>query len=363
MDEIPLEEAARKRKRKRSPVGAPPGTLIADPTAPQPSLSIHAASAEGCRRFDTVSAGDIARLRQEWPLIWLDCVGLGDVDLIREIGAQFGLHPLALEDVVNTGQRPKADFYDTNVFVVLSMVDDAATHRTEQVSIFFGEGFVITFQERAGDSFDPVRKRLHGAPGRLHSRGADFLAYSLIDTIVDSYFPVLEGLGDRIDQREDEILTEEAAGRNTVLHGLRRVLLALKRSLWPMRDALAGLARAESRLLKPETRIYLNDTLDHATQLLELLETYRETVTDLIDLQVSMGQARINQVISLLTIVTAIFIPLTFLVGVWGMNFDPDSSPWNMPELRWEYGYPAALLFMLFIALSLLAYFRWRRWL
>ena len=344
-------------------MGAPPGTLIADPDAPQPSLTVIGMSGDRQERIDTVSVADLARLREEWPLIWIDCIGLGNVELIREIGAQFSLHPLALEDVVNTGQRPKVDFFDHNVFVVLQMIDVPTTGRQEQIAIFFGEGFVITFQERPGDCFDPVRRRIQGPPSRIHHRGSDYLAYAIIDTIVDSFFPVVEAVGDDIDRREDTMLANPRQHADVAMHELRRDLLGLKRTLWPMRDVLAGLVRSDTKIQSKETAVYLNDTLDHATQLLELVETYRETVTALIEMQFSLTQVRINEVVSILTIVSAIFIPLTFLVGVWGMNFDPDSSPWNMPELRWTYGYPAALAFMLAVALGLLGYFRWRRWL
>ena len=304
------------------------------------------------------------RCRSEWPLVWIDCVGLGDVDLIRELGAIFGLHPLALEDTVNTSQRPKADFYDDHAFVVISMIDDPSSSRYEQMSVFFGENFVLTFQERAGDPFAPVRRRIEAPlPNRLRTRKADYLAYALIDAIVDSYFPPIETISDAIDRIEDEMLSEPRKQQVRELHRLRREVVALKRALWPLRDALAALNRADSTYLHHETSVYFNDTLDHAVRLIDLVETDRELLTELLDMHNSLSQARVTEVVSILTIVSAIFIPLTFLVGVWGMNFDPDSSPWNMPELRWEYGYPSALLFMLVVALSLLGYFRWRKWL
>jgi len=355
----------RKRpKPKRSPVGAPPGTLIADPMAPQPALTLTGISEDSSMRFENASIDAIRHCRSEWPLVWVDCVGLGNVDLVRELGAIFGLHPLALEDTVNTSQRPKADFYDENAYVALSMIDDPASSRYEQISVFFGENFVLTFQERAGDPFSPVRKRIEAPqPNRLRTRKADYLAYALIDAIVDSYFLPIENISDAIDKIEDEMLSKPSKQQMKELHRLRREVVALKRTLWPLRDALAGLIRADVSYLHRETVVYLNDTLDHAVRLIELVETDRELLTELLDMHNSLSQARVTEVVSILTIVSAIFIPLTFLVGVWGMNFDPDSSPWNMPELRWEYGYPAALLFMLAVALSLLAYFRWRRWL
>ena len=353
-----------RRRVKRSPVGASPGTLIADPNATKSILSATVMSPEKFETFEQVSLGDIRRLKAEWPTIWVDCVGLGDVGLIADLGLIFDLHALALEDTVNTGQRPKSDFYDEHAFVVLYAIDDDQTHRYEQIAVFFGEGFVITFGERPGDPFDPVRKRIEVNGGnRLRARKADYLAYALIDAVIDSYFPRIEATGAAIDQIEDDMV--ECWDKTQVgdLHRMRHNLIALKRWLWPSRDAIAGLIRSDAPYLTAETKIYLRDTLDHVAGQIEIVETYRETVTGLIEMHMSMAQAKTNEVINLLTIVSAIFIPLTFLAGVWGMNFDPEVSPLNMPELRWYYGYPTALASMAVIGIMLFLYFRWRRWL
>ena len=296
--------------------------------------------------------------------IWLDCTGLANVDLIARIGRIFNLHPLALEDVVNTGQRPKVDFFEDHAFIVVKMIDDVATHRYEQISLFLGGNFIVTFQEREGDPFDPVRKRIESsAPNRLRTRGADYLAYALIDAIVDSYFPPIEAAGDVVDGIEDEMLHKAHRHQMRQLHELRRDANVLKGVLWPMRDALATLIRNDAPLVKAETKIFLNDTLDHSLRQIELVETQRDMLTGLIEMHLSLMQARTNDVISYLTIVSVIFMPLTFLVGVWGMNFDPAASPWNMPELKAYYGYPSALLFMVLVAAGLIAFFKWKRWL
>lgn len=351
-------------RHKRSPVGAPPGTLIADPAAPQPALTLTGISQDSSMLFENASIESIRNCRTEWPLVWIDCVGLGDVDLIRELGSIFALHPLALEDTINTSQRPKADFYDDHAYVVVRMIDDPASQRWEQISVFFGDNFVITFQERAGDPFAPVHKRIQAPmPNRLRTRKADYLAYALIDAIVDSYFVPIETIGDAIDRIEDEMLAAPRKVHPRDLHRLRREVVALKRALWPLRDALAALTRADTPYVHRETAVYFNDTLDHSVRLIDTVDTDRELLTELLDTYNSLSQARVSEVISILTIVSAIFIPLTFLVGVWGMNFDTEVSPWNMPELEWRYGYPAALGFMLFVALSLLGYFKWRKWL
>ncbi len=351
-------------KRRRTPVGASPGTLIADPGAGRSELRLTLISPEKYRTIDRAGLADVAAHYDKWPLLWLDCTGLGSVDLIGEIGRIFKLHPLALEDVVNTGQRPKVDFFDDNAYVVLSMIDDIASHRYEQVSIFFGKKYVVTFQERPGDPFDPVRKRIDGPmPNRLRTRGADYLGYALIDAVVDSYFPPVEAASEAVDGIEDQMLNAPQQGQMRQLHELRRTSHGLKGVLWPLRDALAALIRSEAPCVTADTKIFLNDTLDHAMRLIELVETQRDTVTGLMEMHLSLSQARTNDIISYLTIVSVIFMPLTFLVGVWGMNFDPDTSPWNMPELRGYYGYPLALLFMAAIALGLVGFFKWKKWL
>ncbi|MBX3567155.1 MAG: magnesium/cobalt transporter CorA [Rhizobiaceae bacterium] len=351
-------------RSKRSPVGASPGTLIAHPLAKPTRLTLTLIEPNGFERIDGATLLDVRASRGRWPLIWIDCVGLADVALIADLGAEFGLHPLALEDTLNTVQRPKADFFDDHAFVVLSMIDEPATQRYEQISLYFGADFVITFQEREGDPFGPVHKRI-AAPvsHRIRHRQGDYLAYALIDSIVDSYFPVLDTIGEAIDTLEDEMLKGPERGQVRRMHFHKRSIIGLKRVLWPLRDAVAGLARAEAPFVHNETRIFLNDTLDHCVRLIEIVETERDVLTGLIEMHISLSQARTNDVISFLTIVSAIFIPLTFLAGIWGMNFDPQTSPWNMPELLSFYGYPIALGSMLAIALGLVLFFRWRKWL
>jgi len=361
-----LQDENRKKIQspRRSPLGAPPGTLIADPNAIQSALSLTVMSPEDFRFYTDVTLADVERACGEWPVIWLDCVGLANVELISEIGRIFGLHTLALEDTVNTGQRAKVDFFEDHAFVVLSMIDDTVQHRYEQIAVFFGESFVVTFQERRGDPFNPVRKRIEFSnPSRLRSRKADYLAYALIDAIVDSYFPPVDELGDSVDGIEDEMIGQPQKDQVRRLHRLRRSVIALKGSLFPVRDAIAGLIRADVPFIRAETKVYFNDTLDHTISLIELVETQRDMLTGLIDMHLSLSQQRTNEIISFLTIVSAIFIPLTFLVGVWGMNFDPNSSPWNMPELESYYGYPIAVGFMALVALLLIIFFRWRKWL
>lgn len=353
-----------RRRAKTSPLGASPGTLVADPAARAPVMTLTVISPDTWETVENATLDDVRADRGKWPVVWLDCAGLADVGLIAEIGKIFSLHPLALEDSVNTGQRPKVDFFDNHAFVVLRMIDDAATGRYEQISVYFGVDFVVTFQERQGDPFDPVRKRIEAAqPNRLRTRKADYLAYALIDAVVDSYFPVVEITGDKIDDIEDEMLSSPQQHQARQLHALKRSAHTLTRALWPLRDGLAALVRTEAAYVAPETRVYLNDTLDHTLRLIEMVESQREMLTGLIDMHLSLSQARTNDVISFLTIVSVIFIPLTFLAGIWGMNFNPDASPWNMPELKSYFGYPIALVLMLLIAVLTVLYFKRKKWL
>ncbi|AZO20101.1 MAG: magnesium/cobalt transporter CorA [Mesorhizobium sp.] len=360
-------DTVRKRaplKTHRPPVGASPGTLIADPAARRSELRLTLISPEKFKTIDNASIDELNTHCDRWPVVWLDCTGLANIPLIEEIGRIFNLHPLALEDVVNTGQRPKVDFFEDHAFVALRMIDDVTAHRYEQIAVFFGRNFVVTFQEREGDPFDPVRKRIVASmPNRLRSRGADYLAYALIDAIVDSYFPPIEAASETVDGIEDQMLNTPHKHQMRQLHELRRDANVLKGVLWPMRDALATLIRNDVPFVTAETKIFFNDTLDHSLRLIELVENQRDMLTGLIEMHLSLTQARTNDVISYLTIVSVIFMPLTFLVGVWGMNFEPESSPWNMPELKAYYGYPAALLFMLAVAIGLVAFFKWKKWL
>ncbi|WP_269930855.1 magnesium/cobalt transporter CorA [Aminobacter sp. HY435] len=352
------------RHVRRAPVGASPGTLIADPAARQSALNLTLISPEACEFINNASLDDVSAACEKWPLIWLDCVGLANVGLIEEIGRIFGLHTLALEDVVNTGQRPKADFFDDHAFFVLSMIDDAKAGRYEQISFFFGENFVVTFQEREGDPFEPVRQRIRTSnPSRLRHRKADYLAYALIDAVVDSYFPIVDATADKVDEIENDLLEQPHKQQISQLHMMRRSTNVLKRTLWPLRDALLTLTRSDAPFITAGTKIYFNDTLDHAIRLSESVESQRDTMIGLIEVQLSLSQARTNEIVGVLTIVSAIFIPLTFLAGIWGMNFDPSVSPWNMPELLAPYGYPAALGFMAVVAVSLVAFFHWKKWL
>jgi magnesium transporter len=299
--------------------------------------------------FDRIKA-----LRSVKPVLWVDVTGLADIDLILKLGETFGLSPLALEDVVNVHQRPKAEEFPDHIFAVVRMVRPGIGADTEQLSLFFGADFVLSFQERPGDCFDPVRERLRRDRGRLRQQGPDYLAYSLIDAVIDGYFPVLEHYGEEIDGLEDAVIATPDRRQVQRLHLIKRDMLLLRRSVWPMREMINMLIRDESPFISSQTRLYLRDAYDHTIQLMDIVETYREISTGLTDVYLSSMSAKLNEVMKLLTVIATIFIPLTFLAGVWGMNFA------FMPELGWRYGYPAALLLMLAVAAALVWYF-WRK--
>ena len=294
---------------------------------------------------------------------WVDCVGIGSPAVLSAIGARFGLHALSLEDVAHVHQRPKVEPYGEHVFIVLRLPRPGMSLDVEQIGMFVGKGWVVTFQERSGDCFEPVRQRLRQAKGRVRTAGADYLAYCLLDAAVDHYFPLLERYEDDLLAVEDAILSPSDTDRIPQLTGIKRDIGALRRSITPLRDALNSLLHGGSTFFAEETLPYLRDCRDHAEQLLDLVEALRDQASGLVDLQLSIVSQRLNDVMKVLTIMSTLFMPLGFVAGLYGMNFDTSKSPWNMPELAWAYGYPAVLGLMLVTVGGLLFFFRRKRWL
>jgi magnesium transporter len=353
---------AKRKKKGRSAPGTAPGTLIADPNAPKPVVQAIVYDEKSCDSYDVTASG-VHALYAEQKKIWVNVEGLGDAATIQKIGEIFGLHPLALEDVLNVHQRAKTEHYGDTTFVVLRMACGDGRLDTEQVAIFLGERFVVTFQEGiAGDSFGMVRDRLKKAGGKIRSSGADYLAYSLIDAVVDNYFPVLERFGEQLDVLEDTVIMTPSRDTLNQVHAIKRDLLTLRKAFWPLRDAVNTLVRDPIPHLQEDTRLYLRDVHDHIIQVIDIVETYRELGSGLMDVYLSSVSNRMNEVMKLLTLTATIFIPLTFIAGVYGMNFDPEVSRFNMPELKWTYGYPFSIALMVFTAVSLLVYFRRRGW-
>ncbi len=347
----------RRRKKRRGTPGAPPGTLVPDPHAVHPKISLIAYGPDALEESAIVDLKDVEAALARFPVTWVNVDGLADHELIREIGSIFHLHPLALEDVVNTHQRPKADEYESNVLIVTRLAPVVGEHGTEQLSMFLGTNFVVTFQEYPGDCFDPVRERIRHGRGRIREVGVDYLAYALLDTAVDGYFPALEKYSDILEDLEIQVLDNPDVAVVSSIHTLKRELLEFKHAIWPQRDLFSVLIRDTMDLISDQTTVYLRDCYDHTVQLMDLTETHRETASGLLDTYHSSISTRMNEIMKVLTIIATIFIPLSFIAGVYGMNFDPEKSPWNMPELSWYYGYPYALGLMVAVAGGLIVYF------
>jgi len=306
---------------------------------------------------------DIDHFVSKYAVTWINVDGSGDATTITRIGQRFELHPLALEDVVNAYQRAKMEDYQDHVFVTARMPLPCPRLETEQISIFFGRNFVVTFQEQpGGDVLDPVRERIRSARGRIRQAGPDYLAYALVDSVIDSYFPFLEKHGDELDQLEHELLTRPKVAHMVRIHEIKRDLVFMRRIMWNLREAVGLLMRDTTQFVTPETRLHLRDCYDHTVQILDLSDNNRELCTSLLEIYRTGMSARTNEIMKVLTIISTIFIPLTFIVGVYGMNFDPDTSPYNMPELRWYWGYPFALLLMGLVVVGQLLVFARRGW-
>jgi magnesium transporter len=304
------------------------------------------------------SAEAVAPFLGKWPVVWLNVDGLGDAEAIRKFGEIFGIHPLALEDVINVHQRPKVEPYEKYLFIVMQMLLAGQKLDTEQLSIFLGADFVVTFQEQpGGDCFAAVRDRIRKDHGRMRAAGPDYLAYSLLDAVVDNYFPALERYGERLETVEQEVVTQPRSETLARIHDIKRDLLTLRRAVWPMREALTSLLRDDTPFIAGETRTYLRDCYDHSVRIIDILETDRETSFGLLEAYLSSVSNRMNEIMKVLTIIATLFIPLTFIVGIYGMNFA------HMPELNWPWGYPLVMGLMAVLAAGMLVYFRRKGWL
>jgi magnesium transporter len=364
MDKLIARSPMRFLIRRHTP-GTAPGTMPEAVTPEVPSrVRLTEYSVDVLEEAELASPEEI----EEAPLAdtcWLDIEG-HDINLIADLGRRLNVHPLALEDVVNVGQRPKAEDFEESLFVVAQhffTVDGARDLAHEQISLVIQKGLLMSVRENHSELFEPVRNRIRGGKPRIRGGGAGYLAYALLDTVVDTLFPVLETIGERVEQLESSIFEDPVPADLNELHALKRNLLVLRKSTWPLRDMVNQLVRGEHDLFSEETRVYLRDVADHAALALDIVETYREMVSSLMDLYLSSVSNRMNEIMKVLTIIATIFIPLGFIAGLYGMNFDPTVSPFNMPELGWYWGYPVALLAMAAVAGGLLVFFRRRGWL
>ena len=353
-------------KRRSAKTGLGPGTLvhIGDQKVQQVKLTLFEYGGEA-----DISEREISLPEECFPfkakptVSWLNVDGVHQAQVIEEIGTQVDLHPLVMEDILNTTQRPKIENYDRYIYIVLKMLDwneEQSEVESEQISLILGDTYVITFQEgdEAGkDVFDTVRARVRGGKSRIVKRGADYLVYSLIDAIVDHYFVILENLGEQIIDLEEELVTDPTINTLQLIHNLKRELVFLRKYVWPLREVVSRLEKEETDLIEESTNIYLRDVYDHTIQVIDSIETFREMISGMLDIYLSSIGNKMNEVMKVLTIIATVFIPLTFIAGIYGMNFA------YIPELQWRFGYFVVLFVMALIFFAMVIYFRRRRWL
>ena len=357
-----MKNSRRFLKRRSVKAGMPPGSLVHIGETPAQAVSIELIGYDPAtfeeQRFQTVD--DCLPHLERSGITWVNVEGVHDVEIIRHLGERFALHPLVLEDIVNTVQRPKIEDYDSYLFIVLRMLKPTGggEFTSEQLSMILGPSYLFTFQEGIqGDVFDTVRERIRNGKGKSRGMGVDYLAYALIDAIVDNYFNVLEDMGERIVNLEENLTLSPDKATLIEINTIKQEIIFLRKAVWPLREAVSFLERGDSRLLSPSTRLYFRDVYDHTVQVIDTVETYRDLLSGMLDLYLSSISNRINEVMKFLTVIGTIFMPLTFLVGVYGMNFK------HMPELEWHNGYFMLWGLMIVLTIVMSIYFKRKRWL
>ena len=350
-----IKERAKKR-------GLPPGTLvhIGEKSGKEVNITVIDYDEAHLQEIEIKTIEQCFPFKDTPTITWINIEGLHQAEIIQRLGDCFGLHPLVMEDILNTDQRPKVEDYKDYLYIVLKMLHNVEGPEivTEQISLILNPSFVISFQEGIeGDVFSPVRERLRGGKGRIRGMGADYLAYTLIDAIVDNYFAILEGIGERIEDLEEELVSHPKKETLHRIHELKREMIFLRKAVWPLREVISTLQRGDSPLIKNTTAIYLRDVYDHTIQVIDAIETSRDMLSGMLDIYLSSISNRMNEIMKFLTIIGTIFIPLTFIVGIYGMNFA------FMPELKWRYGYFAVMAFMFAIGIIMLFYFKKKKWL
>jgi magnesium transporter len=350
-------------KKRSKKAGLPPGTLvhIGEKKSGEPKMTLIDYDEAHFQEREVKAAEECFAFREKPTVTWINMEGVHQVEAVEKLGNCYGFHPLVLEDILNTDQRPKMEIYGDYVYIVLKMLygsDPKRLVETEQVSLILGSNFVISFQEGTeGDVFDPVRERIRSGKGLIRKMGSDYLAYSLIDMIVDNYFIILERLGEKIELLEEELVVHPTTKTIQEIQKFKNEMILVRRVVWPLREVISGLGRKESPLIKETTEIYLRDVYDHTVQVMDTIEVYREMLSGMLDIYLSSVSNRLNSVMKVLTIIATIFMPLTFIAGIYGMNFK------YMPELEWRWGYPAVWLIVAVIGISMLIYFKKKKWL
>ena len=345
---------------KISSHGMPPGTLIhvGKKRMEKVHISIIDYDEKKLVEKDNISIKECKSFADSPSVTWINIDGLHNPEVIEEIGTIFDIHPLLLEDIMNTNQRPKVEDFGKYMYFILKMVymDKRKRICVEQISIIMGDNYVISFQERTGDVFESIRERLRNKKGRIRSQKADYLAYSLIDSIIDHYFVILENIGEVIEGLEEEVVEKPSRKTLQNIHMLKRNMLYLRRSVWPLREVISYLQRSESDLIEDNTGFYLRDVYDHTIQVIDTLESFRDMVSGMLDIYLSSISNKMNEVMKVLTIIATIFIPLTFIAGIYGMNFA------YMPELQWKWGYFVTLGVMIGVFVGMIIYFKRKKW-
>lgn len=351
------------KKLRHTPPGTSPGTIVSPPGARPTIIDMIAYGPNDVFEKRIENWQDVQDAFKKYPVVWVNIEGLENSDLVRQSGEIFGIHPLALEDVMNIQERSKLEQYGENSFFVVHMAEMKEGLETEKLSIYTSKSFVVTFQDGPIDVMNPVRDRIRKGTGLIRKMGSDYLTYAVVDAVIDSYFPVLEAYGDLLDKLEEGIIENPKREMVSQIHSLKKEFFALKRMAWSLRDAISAFLRDASPLYSPETRIYFRDCYDHIITVLDFVETYREFLSDLMDIYLSSLSNRMNEIMKVLAIFTTLFVPPTLIAGIYGMNFHTQLSPYNMPELTWYFGYPYALGLMLAVSLSILGLLYWKGWL
>jgi magnesium transporter len=348
-------------KTRANKVGLPPGSLvhIGERKTDKVTISILNYDEMQFQEKEAKTVEECFSFKDKPTVTWIDVDGVHELEILEKLGNCFGLHSLVLEDVLNTDQRPKIEDFGDYLYIVLKMIyyDDKNNETiAEQISLIIGLNFVISFQEGRGDVFDPVKERIRSGKGNIRKWGSDYLAYSLIDTIVDNYFTIVEKLGEKIEDAEEELVTNPTSQTLQSIHNLKKEMMFLRKSVWPLREVVSSLERGESALIKETTFVYFRDVYDHTIQVADTIETLRDMLSSMLDIYLSSVSNRLNAVMKVLTIIATIFIPLTFVVGIYGMNFK------NMPELEWHWGYYTVLFIMVVIVVLMIIYFKKKKW-
>ncbi len=354
-----MPKLTKDRSRK---AGMAPGTLIhiGETNIREPRISIIDYDGSTFQEKEAADVSDCFPYKDKPSVTWINIEGLNRVEVLEKLGERYGLHSLVLEDILNTDQRPKMEDYGDYIYIVLKMLyheGAKGTITTEQVSLVLGEHFVISFQEGLdGDVFQPIRDRLRNDKGRIRKLGADYLVYSLMDAIVDNYFAILEKTGDSIENIEEKVLGNPSAGTLNEIHFMKREMIFLRRAVWPLREVINGLERGESPLIRETTKVFLRDVYDHTIQIIDTIETFRDMSSGMLDIYLSSVNNRLSAVMKVLAIIATIFMPLTFIAGIYGMNFK------YMPELEWRWSYPLLWSVIILIAVSMVTYFKKKKW-